>query len=107
MAKRLALIALLALASHAFLPYLHSLSSDCDPHQTVCGADDPGPSHSPECPVCSAIAHGGAADVPVALHHAVTAGPAAAAPHAPEVTVQLELLDPALARAPPLHASAS
>jgi hypothetical protein len=71
MAKRFALIALLALASHAFLPYVHALASGCDAHSAACSSQDQAPrsSHSPDCAVCGAIAQAGARaiDAPSAL----------------------------------------
>jgi len=75
---RVALVGLLALASHALLPYLHALASSCD-QQASCSSEgrEPAPSHSSDCPVCSALFHAGsrAADAPQAI--AVVSAPVA------------------------------
>ena len=58
--RRVALAALLALASNALLPWVHALTSSCRADAPTCGAEGQAPSHSADCPVCSAIAHAGA-----------------------------------------------
>jgi hypothetical protein len=101
--QRAALIGLFALASYAFLPYLHALSSACGPDDSSCSAEQRAPSHSADCPVCGAIAHAGAraVDAPTAL--AIVSAPLA--PHAavPELLALAPTLesDVACARAPP------
>jgi hypothetical protein len=102
-AKRVALVGLLALASHALLPYLHVLTTACDPNEASCSSDGRAPSHSSDCPVCGAIAHAGAraVDAPSAL--AIVSAPLvthAAALELVAVAPKVEL-DPACARAPP------
>jgi hypothetical protein len=102
--QRVALIALFALASYAFLPYLHALTSACGPDDSSCSSNERAPSHSPDCPVCGVIAHAGArsADAPSALG-TVTAPVAhcAAAPELVALAPKVEL-DAACARAPPV-----
>jgi len=102
-AQRVALVGLFALASHALLPYLHSLTSRCDPNEASCSSAGQAPSHSSDCAVCGAIAHGGAraVDTPAAL--ASVSAPLALHAAALElfsVAPSVEL-DPACARAPP------
>ncbi|HTO69291.1 MAG TPA: hypothetical protein VMR31_05465 [Myxococcota bacterium] len=78
--QRTAFVAVFALVSHALLPYLHALESPCGAAHGVCTSaehagqtapTDGGPrsSHPDDCPVCSALAHGGAraVDAPIAL----------------------------------------
>ena len=95
-AKRVALIGLLALASHAFLPYVHALTSrGCDAAGCRPGGQEQAPSHSPDCAVCGAIAHAGARalDAPAAVAELFT-------PLAREAAAQVALAHPqALARA--------
>jgi hypothetical protein len=77
---RLALVGLFALASHALLPYLHVLASDCGSNASSCSTEGQA-SHSADCPVCSALAHAGAraASTPSApMISAAPAGPATA-----------------------------
>jgi hypothetical protein len=102
-AKRIALVGLLAIASHALLPYLHSLTSDCGASETSCSSDGQAPSHSADCPVCSAIAHGGARAV-----DAPSAVAAVSAPHGLQAETFVSFAavpkaerDAACARAPP------
>jgi hypothetical protein len=103
-AKRIALMAgLLALASHALLPYLHSLSSNCGANESSCSSDGRAPSHSSDCQVCSAIAHGGARAI-----DAPSSVAAVSAPQRLEVAALVSLagaprveLAAASARAPP------
>jgi hypothetical protein len=102
-AKRVALVGLLALASHALLPYLHVLTSSCGPSEASCSSEGQAPSHSSDCAVCGAIAHGGAraVDAPAAL--AVVSAPLAlhaAALELSSLPPSVEL-DPACARGPP------
>jgi hypothetical protein len=101
--QRIALLGLLALASHALLPYLHVLTSACGPNETSCSSEGQAPSHSPDCPVCGAIAHAGAraVDAPSAL--ASAAAPIALHAAPPEVFALAPAaeLDAACARAPP------
>ena len=102
--QRAALIGLFALASYALLPYLHALSNACGPDGSSCSSsDERAPSHSPDCPVCGAIAHSGAraADAPSAL--AVVSAPLAPRGAAIELVAAAPAvaLDVACARAPP------
>ena len=87
---RLALVGLFALASHAFLPYLH-------------GGTEARASHSADCRVCSALAHSGARAASAPSAPVVTD-----APLGPAAAVLVTLLSPpslelveAPARAPP------
>ena len=69
--RRLALVALFALASQALLPYLHALGArlrragarlrDCAAGASAAASDaGSGSSHPADCAVCGALAHGGA-----------------------------------------------
>jgi hypothetical protein len=103
-AKRVALIGLLALASHAVLPYVHFLTSrGCGGAGCGPGEQERAPSHSADCAVCGAIAHAGgrAVDAPAAVAELC-------APLAREAAAQVVLAHPpavaratASARAPP------
>ena len=103
-AKRVALIGLLALASHALLPYVHVLIRGCGAVTCSGGERESSASHSPDCAVCSAIAHAGAraVDAPVA----VAGLQVPVEPHAPAPTlfalVPTVERDVACARAPPV-----
>lgn len=105
MAKRLALIALLALATHAFLPYLHALASGCGSHGASCSSESQAPaSHSSDCAVCGAIAQAGARaiDAPAALAALVESRSVfAPAPESLAAVPKVER-DVACARAPPV-----
>jgi hypothetical protein len=111
--KRTAFVAALALATHALLPYLHAHPSACNPGHGQCAADaragEPaspgaaGSSYPDDCPVCSALAHGGARAIDAR-------GPQllqfvelwlASAPPAAEVLAPCADVDVACARAPP------
>jgi hypothetical protein len=107
-ATRLALVGLLALASHALLPFVHALASGCGQTATGCSSDER-PSHSADCPVCGALAHSGAR----AASSAPSAPALSAAPPAPERAAAAPLPVPARAdravpgaRAPPASRSA-
>ena len=100
---RLALVGLFALASHALLPYLHVLASDCGGANASSCSTEGQTSHSADCPVCSALAHAGAraASTP-------SAPVVSEAPHGPATALCLTLAQPpsialaaAPARAPP------
>ena len=107
--KRFVLAALLALASHALLPYLHALAAGCDTHAVACGAEgSQAPSHSPDCPVCGAIAQAGARtlDAPSALAAPEATQSLRAAPPESLVAAPHVELDVARARAPPAPRSA-
>jgi hypothetical protein len=104
-AKRVALIGLLALAMHALLPYVHVLTSGCGARTCSGGEPEQAPSHSPDCAVCSAIAHAGAraVDAPAVVAELLT-------PLAAEAAAEIVLAHPrpvarsaAPARAPPAH----
>ncbi|HTO55088.1 MAG TPA: hypothetical protein VMR50_17020 [Myxococcota bacterium] len=108
------LIAVFALLSHALLPYLHALEPGCEPanHTHLCAAPDHGQSapaheggsnHSDECPVCSALAHGGAraVDAPIALPLASVEVQLSALPPVSLAAAPSRDLDVACARAPP------
>ncbi|HXX47628.1 MAG TPA: hypothetical protein VEN47_05340 [Myxococcota bacterium] len=83
--QRAALVALLAIASFAVLPFLHVLSSNCAPSTASCSSDQPAPTHSPDCGVCGSLAHAGARAVDVPAAVAAIALPVAllSARHAP------------------------
>jgi len=112
--QRIAFVAVFALVSHALLPYLHALESGCVAGHAVCAsaqnaspsapADGDGrSSHPDDCPVCNALAHGGAraVDTPVAL--AIDCSSLSLGPVAPEslVVAPVADVDVACARAPP------
>lgn len=100
--RRAALAGLLALASHALLPYVHALTSGCG-GGTGCSSESSTPSHSADCAVCGALAHAGAraVDAPSAL--ALGPAPRAhdAAAFVPPALAASVSLDAACARAPP------
>src|SRR5262245_38145251 len=92
--RRFALVALLALAAQALVPYLHAnASAEASGRAT----------HSADCAVCSALAHGGARafHAPAAIH--VSTAPVALVGLAPAPLPFVALLDAdtACARAPP------
>jgi len=101
--QRAALVALLAIASFAVLPFLHVLSSNCAPSTASCSSDQPAPTHSPDCGVCGSLAHAGAraVDAPAAL--AAIALPLARVStlHAPMPTLASRERETAQARGPP------
>jgi len=102
-AKRVALIGLLALASHAFLPYVHVLMTGCTGMTCTGGEHQQSSNHSPDCAVCSAIAHAGARAVEAPAAAAALLAPLAphapaSAPFASPPTVECDV---ACARAPP------
>jgi len=112
--QRTALVAVFALASHALLPYLHALETGCDPRHAVCASADQagqtapteggqGSSHPDDCPVCSALAHGGARAIDTSIALPVD-GPDLSIGHTPPtsvVVVPVADIDVACARAPP------
>jgi hypothetical protein len=113
--QRAALIAVFALVSHALLPYLHALDGACGHAHQVCATEqhaghtapsDGGqaPEHSADCPVCSALAHGGARaiDAPVALPALTTTLWIASVPPTSVLVASSTDLDVARARAPPV-----
>jgi hypothetical protein len=92
--RRLALVALLALAAQSLLPYLHANASG------EAGAAN----HSAaDCSVCSALAHGGAraVDAPVAVSFAPAPVALASLCPAPVPLAASADADRACARAPP------
>jgi len=118
LAQRAALVALFALVSHTLLPYLHALSAACDAHHAFCATDDRaaqpassgangGASHSDDCPVCSALAHGSARVIDAPTSPSVERIEALLPIRVP-APLQIEpvfALDSVRARAPPLGLS--
>ena len=93
--RRLALVALLALAAQSLLPYLHANAS----REAGAGAN-----HSAaDCSVCSALAHGGAraVDAPVAVSFALAPVAVASLCPAPVPLAASADADRACARGPP------
>jgi hypothetical protein len=115
--KRTALVAALALATHALLPYLHEHPSSCNPGHDRCATDaragEPassdggGSSSNPDdCPVCGALAHGGARAIDAQGPQLVDFVELwlATAPPAAEILAPCADVDVARARAPPAPA---
>jgi hypothetical protein len=103
-ATRCALIGLFALASHALLPFVHALASGCGQSATGCSTDERA-SHSPDCPVCGALAHSGArtaSAAPSAPDAAALSAAPQLSPAAPLAELPRIQRDALGARAPPL-----
>ncbi|HXZ86094.1 MAG TPA: hypothetical protein VEI82_11450 [Myxococcota bacterium] len=107
--QRAALLALLALASHLLLPYVHVLSSACSRDAASCSSEQTAPTHSQACSVCGALAHSGARalDAPLAAAAAPLEVAALAAPHAPAPLAPAAERDVAPARGPPVSSPAA
>jgi len=109
--KRTALAAALALATHALLPYLHVHPNPCSPGQCASEAragqpasSGAGSSSSPDdCPVCSALAHGGARAINAQAPHLLDLVELwlANSPPAAEILAPTSDVEVACARAPP------
>jgi hypothetical protein len=112
--RRTALVAALAVLSHALLPYLHLLSDGCAAGDACSPSSESrpaggAPTHSPDCAVCGALSHAGARSVDVASAPAVVAAPIALAraPLAEAAFVPAAQSDFAWARGPPALALSS